>query len=82
MADRTSAGLFGYIFGMLAEEPTEKNKEIASKIFDKTGDYDFSYYQMYADEHCIKLGLAKMAVNPEYPEDGEVCIFKGESGWE
>jgi len=81
MADRTSAGLFGDIFRMLAEEPTEKNKEIASKIFDKTYNYDFSNYQMDADEALEKLGLAKKGIDPDYPMDGEVYIFKGDSGW-
>jgi len=82
MADRTSARLFGDIFNMLAEEPTEKHKEMASKIFDKTYDYDFSNYQMYADEALKKLGLAKKGIGPDYPEDGEIIIYKGDNGWD
>lgn len=82
MADRTSAVIFGDIFNMLAEEPTEKNKEMANKIFDKTYDYDFSNYQMYADESLEKLGLAKKGIDPDYPEDGEIIIYKGDNGWD
>jgi len=75
MADRTSARLFGDIFNMLAEEPTEGNKDIAAKMFPKTRDYDFNHYQMDADDALIKLGLAKMGVDLEYPEEGEVIIY-------
>lgn len=75
MADRTSAGLFGKIFDLLAKNPTEENKSIAAEIYPMRSGYDFSDYQMYCDESLIKLGLAKMGVNPDYPEDGEVIIY-------
>lgn len=76
MADRTSAGIFGYMFENLASDPTDKNKEIASKIFDKSCDYDFSNYQMCADESLIKLNLAKKR------SEGEKIIYKGDDGWD
>lgn len=75
MADRTSASLFGKIFDLLAKNPTEENKAIATEIYPMRNEYDFSDYQMYCDESLIKLGLAKMGINPEYPEDGEVVIY-------
>lgn len=76
MVDRTSAGLFGKIFELLAKNPTDEHKKIAKEIFDETGNYDFSYYQMYADESLITLGLAEKGIDPEYPEEGEVIIYK------
>ena len=82
MADRTSAEVFGFIFEKLSDNPTDENKKLADEIFAKTMQYDFSHYQMYADEALQKLGLAKMGVDPEYPDDGEVMIYKGDSGWE
>ena len=74
MADRTSASLFGKIFDLLAKNPKE-NKAIAAEIYPMRKGYDFSDYQMYCDESLIKLGLAKMGINPKYPEDGEVVIY-------
>ncbi len=75
MADRTSARLFGEIFELLAENPTDEHKAIAKKIFAKTNDYDFSYYQMDADESLIALGIARKGIDPKYPQDGEVIIY-------
>lgn len=76
MADRTSARLFGEIFQLLAENPTEENKLIALKIYDKAGEYDFSWYQMDADESLVTLGLAKRGIDPDYPEEGETILYK------
>lgn len=75
MADRTSASVFGKIFDLLAENPTEEHKRIAQEIWPMRGEYDFSDYQMYCDESLIKLGLAKMGVDPEYPDEGEVILY-------
>lgn len=76
MADRTSAHLFGTIFRLLAKNPTDEHKLIAREIYDLTGDYDFSNYQMDADEELITLGLARMGVDPEYPQEGEVVLYE------
>ena len=75
MADRTSAEVFGRVFQILAKNPTDENKEIAKELFSYTNEYDFSHYQMYADESLIALGLAKLGIDPRYPEDGEVIIY-------
>ena len=48
---------------------------IAKEIFAETSDYDFSNYQMDADESLIALGIAKKGINPEHPEDGEIIIY-------
>lgn len=58
MADRTSAEIFGRIFDMLAELPSQHNIETAAKIYNMAKDYDFNEYQMEADDSLIKLGLA------------------------
>lgn len=75
MADRTSASLFGTVFKLLAENPTDEHKTMAGKLWPLTRDYDFSPYQMYCDEALITLGLARMGINPEWPEDGEVVLY-------
>ena len=75
MADRTSAGLFAKIFDLLAENPTEEKKNIASEIWPMRNEFDFCDEQMYCDESLIKLGLAKMGIHSDYPEDGEVVIY-------
>lgn len=55
---------------MLAE-----HKAMALKIWPFTQEYDFDEYQMGCDEALIKLGLARMTVDPRYPEDGEVVVY-------
>lgn len=70
MADRTSATLFGTIFQLLAENPSVENSNIAKRIWPMTSDYDFSNYQMYADDALIALGLARYG-----KEDGNDVII-------
>ena len=82
MADRTSAALLGQIFKLLAENPTDEHKRIAQKIWGFSDYYDFSPYQMDADEACYKLGIARRGIHPEYPEDGETYFFEGDEGFE
>ena len=65
MADRTSAGIFGQIFELLAEDPTEDHKALALRVYDMTRGYDFNDYQMNADEALETLGL----VDPDGDED-------------
>lgn len=80
MADRTSAGLFGKIFELLAKNPTEEHKKIALEIWPLQSDYDFNQYQMYADDSLKTLGLAKLGVDPRYPQDGETLMYANENG--
>jgi hypothetical protein len=82
MSDRTSAGLFQKIFTLLAENPTDEHKAIAGVIYSYTTEYDFNEYQMYADDACLTLGIARMGVNPEYPEDGEVVLWPSDPGYQ
>lgn len=58
MADRTSAALFGEIFELLASDEPIDRATIARRMWDKSGGYDFSPYQMSADDALMKLGLA------------------------
>jgi hypothetical protein len=81
MADRTSAGIFGDLFTMLAENPTPRHREMAMKIFEMSRHYDFTEYQMGADEACITLGVAREGVNPGYPEEGVVTLWPRDKGW-
>lgn len=70
MADRTSAAIFGKLFELLANNPTKDNKELANEIYYELIDqYDFSTYQMCADDALISLGLAQMSLDPEFPNE-------------
>lgn len=78
MADRTSAALFSTVFGFLAEHPDERNKVFAKRLWRETREYDFTSDQMSCDEDLIALGLAKLGIDPEYPEDGETVLYLDE----
>lgn len=80
MADRTSAALFGKIFELLAKNPTDENKKIALEIWPFRSEYDFNEYQMDADDSLQILGLAKIGIDPRYPEDGETVLYAGYDG--
>jgi hypothetical protein len=77
MSDRTSASLFADIFKILADHvpPGDERDALARRIWASTRDYDFSPYQMYADESLISLGLARRGVNPDWPDEGEVTLY-------
>lgn len=79
MSDRSSAALFAEVFKYLAEQPqTKERDEFAEKMWDLTGNYDFSPYQIGEDDALIKLGLAKQGVNPKHPDEGETILYKGD----
>lgn len=71
MADRTSAGLFGLFFQQLADDLTLASADVvhadrreyiltlARELWPQIWQYDFSEYQMGADEALIQLGLAR-----------------------
>ena len=82
MADRTSANIFGEIFCMLAENPSDEHKEMARRIFEHSREYDFSSYQMEADSACLKLGLIRRGVNPHYPDEGIMNLWPNDDGYE
>lgn len=75
MADRTSAHLFSTMFQLLAANPTEEHKLMAKKIWKLTRNFDFSFDQMSCDAALFALGLAYKAVNPKYPDEGEVTCY-------
>ncbi len=74
MADRSSAGVFAVVFGVLAKDPTEERKNLAREIYGHIRQYDFNECQMEADEALIALGLAHMGYDPEWPDE-EVVIY-------
>lgn len=76
MADRTSAALFGKIFKILASPGEIDRKVIAREFYAMMGDYDFHDSQMDCDEALLELGLARKGMDPAYPEDGIVIIYK------
>lgn len=81
MSDLTAASLFENIFKKLAADPTEQHVRWARDLWAYTSDFDFSPYQIGADEALVVLGLARRGVDPEYPGGGEVWLY-GPSGCE
>lgn len=69
MADRTSAAVFGQIYAMLAEDPSDDHRALALRIWDLGGEFDFSPYQMYVDGALAKLGLYRRVPDSECPEE-------------
>lgn len=80
MADRTSASIFGTLFEVLAEAPTAEHKALAFKMYRISQGYDFSPYQMGADEACEKLGLRRRDVNS--PNGRIVGLWPDDPGYE
>ena len=77
MADRTSARIFGSIFEFLAETPDARSKEFAALMWALTEEFDFSYYQMNADDALIALGLA--CVGKDEDDEGTI-LYAGDDG--
>lgn len=77
MSDRTSAHLFGRVFKLIAEyvPPGDARDRLAREFWRETQGYDFSDYQMDADDALFALGLARRGVNPDWPEEGEVVLY-------
>lgn len=75
MADRTSAALFAEIFDVLASDEPMDRKALARRFYELSQGYDFSPSQMGCDEALTKLGLLRMGVDPEYPDDGETYLY-------
>lgn len=83
MADRTSARVFGEIFTHLAENPDERNKELALWLWDfPMKRCDFHPCQMECDEILKTLGLYAIGKSPyDYEGDYEVnWLYRGEEG--
>lgn len=78
MADRNSAYLFAEIFRLIDEEITDPDRRarLAAKFWAMSRDYDFSDCQMESDEALIRLGLATIGVDPDYPQDGQCTVYK------
>lgn len=84
MSDRTSAGIFADMFVLLRGHvdrgtiTKEAGQLMAEHLWSMTGGYDFSSYQLEADEVLASFGLMKRKVSPEYPEEGPVRMYKGD----
>lgn len=81
MSDRTSAGIFADVFCFLAEMPDSPEKTaFAEKMWAAARGYDFSPRQLECNEVLTKLGFAKKMVDPEYPDEGEVTMYRQGDG--
>lgn len=81
MADRTSAKIFGNLFDILAKNPDINSNQLAKILWEMQRGYDFSPYQMNADEALVKLGFAKEVPDSEDPEY-TVTLYKNGNGFE
>ena len=77
MSDHTSAGIFRSFFQLLAENPTEENKELAKRTWNLMSVYDFSERQLGCNDSLIKLGLAEKGFDPDFPEDETIFYYEG-----
>lgn len=75
MGDTTSACIFHTIFKRLASDPTEQHKKWALEFWAEAHAYDFAWIELECAEAMAKLGLARMRVDPDFPDDGEVWFF-------
>lgn len=83
MSDRTSAALFGEFFAALnrfRKQGVDVSKEV-EYFWKQKGDYDFSTYQMGADDDLVELGLAKKGEHRDYPGE-EVILYRDGRDWE
>lgn len=82
MADRSSAAAFGRVFKLLARTPTPAVRALARDVMRLTDEFDFSPDQMECRTALLKLGVAKMGVHPDFPDDGETTLyFDADGGW-
>lgn len=78
MADRKSAEIFGSIFELISDNPSEDFKNLAENIYRQSKSYSFTSNQMYVDDALIKLDLAKEVLT----EDGENRVaYKYDLNW-
>lgn len=84
MADRTSAGIFAFMFELLAENPSDSNKALALKLYNfyQAEDYDFNPSEMYVSESCLKLQIAKLRKDKNDKTDRGMVVFLGEVGFD
>lgn len=68
LSDRTSAGLFAGIFEFLAEEPDERGKKFARRLWEMTKQYDFTPCQMECDDALLDLGLMRKGTYPQHDQ--------------
>lgn len=80
MADRTSAAVFGMVFEELAKaiDGEFDPKKLAKKLMKESQGFDFNSCQMGCDKALLKLGVAKMGIDKDYPEDGKRVLYLGE----
>lgn len=83
MSDHTSAEIFGNIFKMLADFKRQgiSVSDWAEYFWQQSRDYDFSAYQMDADNHLFELGYARKGEHKDYPGD-IVTLYRDGRGWE
>lgn len=81
MSDRTSAGIYGGMFELLASDPSDQHKKWARKLWKSSFEHDFNPCQMEADKALQKLGLAKQVVN-EYGDDDFVYRNSDGRDWD
>jgi hypothetical protein len=79
MSDRGAQDIFGTLFALLgAHSPVPYlYKELSETMWAKAKQFDTSPRDWQCDDELIALGLAKRGISKEYPEDGEITLYKG-----
>lgn len=82
MADRNSADIFGRIFRKLASEPndTVNKRKFALWLWENCSEFDFTPEQLESYDALCSLGLARVGIDLDYPEDGEITLYGPEEG--
>lgn len=82
MSDRSSAYIIGRVFEMIDKHvPKAQKRKQALKFWKLSLDYDFAPSDMHCDPALKRLGLARMGLDRDYPEDGPIVIYLGEVGF-
>lgn len=82
MSDRSSAHIFGRVFELIDRHvPDEKKKRQARHFWKLSLEYDFGPSDMYCDPALKRLGLARVGVDPSYPEEGKTVLYLGDDGF-
>ena len=85
MGDTSGAEMGGDVFDLLARAHKRPDKfdplKEARKFWKKMELIDCSPDEMDADKALLTLGLACKGVDPDYPEEGPIVLYKGDPGF-
>lgn len=63
------------VFRLLADDGQLDRDSLVEYFWNVRSKYDFSPYQMDCDDALVKLGLARLRIDPEYPNEPERMFY-------